>query len=151
MIQKQTEDSIGKIRITWKSAKTNNTYVFKFNSQPSIETLEHLSDVQDYEFYLNSLETFDVIKNEHKLLVQQVLDAVLASDNVTLESYNLYLDNLSWGDKITVQFYMNHIVSLLYPKDTLNLENDTEEAALTNIVNYIKSKSLRELQHILKL
>lgn len=151
MIQKQTEDSIGKIRITWKSSKTENTYVFKFNSQPSIETLELLSDAADYESYLTPLEVFDVIKEEHKMLVCQTIDAVLNSDNVTLESYNLYLDNLSWADKVTVQYYMNYITSLLASKNIITLENNSEEVMLMSMVDYLNSKNLRELYYILKL
>ncbi len=148
MEQSRNIDIAGKIRLSWLSSKTGNIYTFKFDVEPSAEILTDLCEKADLEFNLSLLPRFDFIDPKDLTVISSTISAVTSLEDITLEGYNTYLDNLSWADKATIQYYMNKVTAKLIELGEVLIEENTEESIYLAVANYLKSKTSEELSYM---
>jgi hypothetical protein len=149
MIVSQETDLAGKIRIQWQSQATQNVYLYKFDSEPSLERLKELSDASDAEAELQEVRQVDLSIHAERGTLIAFLEKVKATPNVSLAQYNTYLSSLHWTQAAVIRYFVFMMAQRLAERRDVNLANQNENTVLSAVRDFIVNTPPRKLARII--
>jgi hypothetical protein len=149
MIVSQETDLAGKIRIQWQSQATQNVYLYKFGSEPSLDRLQELSDASDAESEIQEVRQVDLSIHAERGTLIAFLEKVKATPNVTLAQYNTYLSSLHWTQAAVIRYFVFMMAQRLAERRDVNLANQNESTVLAAVRDFIVNTPPRKLARII--
>jgi hypothetical protein len=145
MIVDRYVDMAGKIRIWWKSTVTGEVYMFKFNSEPTTEQLQVLSDAQDDVLEVNRTDYEEITLSEDYNAIYEIVTKIKENPNVTFNQYSNYLTSLNWTTAATIRYFIYRFALKLAQKYSVSVGYYTEQTAFIQVRNFIADTPVRKL------
>lgn len=143
MILDRYIDAAGKIRITWLTE--SGSYMYKFDEEPSLETLKQLGEASDYQLTLNSIQPLPVNVSEYSPEVNHLLNMILdLGDIFELPSYHDFMSNLSWVEQSEVRMFMIDLCAVTCSGNSFN-----EDQTIGAVKQYIVDKTADQLNRLI--
>ena len=136
MIIEQTIDDAGKIRILWQNAN-KEIYMFKFDTEPTEQILENLSNAQDVAKVIDRTPILQLDITEYKHLLRIFVEKIKSTPNITFNQYNTYLNSLDWTHSSVMRCFIFLISQKLAESKYIVLSDVTETVALRVVRDFI--------------
>jgi len=141
MIVSQETDLAGKIRIQWHSVATGNTYSYKFESEPSLERLQSLSDQSDEAQIIQAVQPLGINTEGAEAAILSFIDKVHQTPTITLTQYTTYLNTLLWNDEASVRSFVYNMAKGLSDRGEIDVSGWTEGTVLREVRDYINANT----------
>ena len=141
MIIEQYTDMAGKVRIQWQSTATGNVYSYKFDSEPSLERLQALSDQSDENQIIQAVKPLNISTEGAGAAVRAFIDKVRATPTITLTQYNTQLNTLAWNDEASVRAFVYQMAKGLSDRNEIDVSGWTEGTVLREVRDYINANA----------
>lgn len=141
MIIEQYTDMAGKVRIQWQSTATGNVYSYKFDSDPSMEQLQALSDQSDENQIIQAVQPLNISTEGSEAAIMAFIDKVRATPTITLTQYNTHLNTLTWNDEASVRAFVYNMAKGLSERNEIEVSGWTEGTVLREVRDYINANT----------
>lgn len=143
MILDRYIDAAGKIRITWLTE--SGSYMYKFDEEPSLETLKQLGEANDYQSTLNSIQPLQFNTTEYNPVVNHLIDLMLVHGyNFDLSIYQDFMNSLRWAEQSAVRMFMYDLCTIIHPGNSFD-----EDQTVIAVKEYITEKTVDELNRLI--
>jgi hypothetical protein len=139
----------GKIRIQWQSQATLNVYMYKFESAPTTERLQELSDRSDEESARQQIIQVDLSIQAERATLVMFIEKVKATPSVTLAQYNTYLSTFHWTQQAVIRYFVFMLAQRLAARQDVNLANQNENTVLLAVRDFIVATPISNLARLI--
>lgn len=149
MIIEQNTDIAGKVRVLWQSQVTHNFYQYKFESAPSLEHLNELSDASDAQAALSAIIPLGVDFSESRGAIWSFIEKVRSLPTMTLTNYNSFLNTLLWNEANSVGNFVFIVAKQLSERQAIEVSAWTEGTVVREVRDFILQTSDAHLERLI--
>ena len=148
-IIEQSTDMAGRVRILWQSQATHNFYQYKFESAPSLEHLNELSDASDAQAELSATVPLGVDFSESRAAIWAFIEKVRSLPTMTLTNYNSFLNTLLWNEADSVGNFVFIVAKRLSERQAIEVSAWTEGTVVREVRDFILQTSDAHLERLI--